>query len=127
MRKSETMKAWIAPLFISAAFYDGILGLLGVLTPAKIYARFGMPLPEHLGYVHLPALLMIVLAVAFINIARDPKGNKNLIWYGVMVKVAFCLVAFGHFFFGEIPAMLLPFAVIDLVYIALFIWAERAA
>ncbi|MFA6169653.1 MAG: hypothetical protein WCW67_01730 [Candidatus Margulisiibacteriota bacterium] len=120
------MKNWIAPLFVAAALYDGLLGLIGVAVPVWVYAQFNMPLPEHLGYVQLPALLMIVLAFAFIAIARDPRGNKNLIWYGVMVKVAFCLVAFGHFFFGTIPAMLLPFAIVDLIFIGLFIGAERA-
>lgn len=120
------MKKIIAPLFIAAALYDGLLGLAGIAAPAWVYAQLNMPLPEHLGYVQLPALLMIVLAFAFIAIARDPRGNKNLIWYGVMVKVAFCLVAFGHYFFGTIPAMFLPFAIVDLVFIGLFIWVERA-
>ncbi len=58
----------------------------------------------------------------FLAVAKDPTANRNLIPYGILLKVSYCGVVFYHWFRTGIPAMWKPFAIFDLVFIALFIW-----
>ena len=117
---------WIPPVFYAATAYDGILGLIGLLIPVQLYAKFDVPLPGHMGYIYFLSLLMILVAVMFFNIARDAQANKNLIFYGILAKTSFCLVVFGYLLFGSIPALFVPFAFLDLIFLALFVIADRA-
>ncbi|MFA5103946.1 MAG: hypothetical protein WC527_02065 [Candidatus Margulisiibacteriota bacterium] len=117
---------WIPPVFYLATAYDGILGAIGLLAPVQIYKRFDVPLPGHMGYIYFLSLLMILVAVMFFNIARDAMANKNLIFYGILAKTSFCLVVFGYLLFGNIPALFVPFAFLDLLFIVLFVLAGRA-
>jgi hypothetical protein len=70
--------------------------------------------------VQFPAALLIVFALMFIAIAREPVRNRNLIPYGILLKVSYCSIAFYHWSVGGIPGMWKPFAVFDLVFLILF-------
>jgi len=122
MKKPE----WIVPLFLIAALYDGILGLIGIFAPAHLYNIFGVALPNHMGYVQFPALILIVFAIMFYNIAKDIRSNKNLIFYGILLKASYCSVIFGHWSFGYIPFMWKPFVFFDLIFLIAFVFADRS-
>ena len=113
----------IRGLFVLAALYDGLLGLLFLLAPNWAFTQFDITPPNHVGYVQFPAALLIIFGVMFLNVARAPRQNAQLILYGVLLKVAYCSVTFGHWFGTGIPWIWKPFAVIDLVMLVLFIWA----
>lgn len=113
-------------LFAIAALYDGLLGVLFVVAPNWIFTRYDITPPNHPGYVQFPAALLIIFGLMFVNIARDPARNVSLILYGVLLKVAYCSVAFGYWFSRDIPWIWKPFAVIDLVMLALFAWAWKS-
>ena len=117
---------WISILFYFGAAYDGILGLAFLFIPLSIYNWYGTTPPNHFGYVHFPAALLIVFAIMFKNIARHPSRNYNLIPYGILLKVSYCTVVFWHWFTGEISDMWKPFAIFDLCFGALFLWAYIA-
>ena len=44
-------------------------------------------------------------------------------FYGIGLKVSYCGVVFWHWFTAGIPSMWKPFAVADLVFLVLFVWA----
>jgi hypothetical protein len=115
--------AGIRGLFVLAALYDGLLGLLFLLAPNWAFTQFDITPPNHVGYVQFPAALLIIFGVMFLNVARAPRQNAQLILYGVLLKVAYCSVTFGHWSSTGIPWIWKPFAVIDLVMLVLFIWA----
>jgi hypothetical protein len=115
---------WIAPLFVLAGIYDGLLGLAFLLFPGAIFQGSGVPLP-HLGYVQFGALILLVFAVMFFHIARDPARNRALIPYGVGLKAAYSGTVFGHQLTGGIPAMWVPWAWADLGFLVLFLVAWR--
>ena len=110
-------------LFWIAASYDGILGLLFLFTASWVFDWFGVTPPNHLAYVQFPAALLIVFALMFLVIAREPLRNRNLIPYGILLKVSYCAIAFYHWFSAGIPGMWKPFAVFDLIFMILFGWA----
>ena len=115
----------ISVLFWIAAAYDGILGIAFALAPATIFEWINITPPNHFGYVRFPAALLIVFTLMFIAIARDPHQNRNLILYGVLLKVSYCSVAFGYWFTQDIPNLWKPFAIFDIVFIVLFLMSYR--
>ena len=113
-------------LFYIAAAYDGILGIVFLASPMSVFEHFEITPPNHAGYVQFPAMLLIVFAVLFFNIARKPVENRNLIFYGILLKVSYCTVVFAYWFTDGIPIIWKPFAICDLIFIVLFILSWRS-
>jgi len=114
---------WISPLFVLAALYDGVLGLLFLAFPLYAFEVCDVTPPNHVGYVQFPAALLLIFGMMFAQVARDPLASRTLILYGIMLKVAYCGVAISHWLATDIPWMWKPFAWIDLVMGVLFVWA----
>ena len=119
-------KSMISTLFVIAALYDGLLGLAFLMGAEAVFKIFAVTPPNHFGYVHFPAALLLIFAIMFAAIAKDPARNRCLIPYGMLLKVAYCGIVFGHWFTGGIPYMWKPFAVGDLVFLGLFAWAYQS-
>ena len=113
-------------LFWLAALYDAVLGIAFLVAPWWVYQTCEVTPPNHWGYVQFPAALLLIFAVMFVAIARDPVGNRGLILYGIGLKVAYCAVTFGYWFGSGIPDMWKPFAIADVVMLVLFLWAYVA-
>jgi hypothetical protein len=113
----------VSALFWVAAAYDGILGLIFLVVPAEMFEWFMVTPPNHYGYVRFPASLLVVFAIMFVAIARAPARNRNLIPYGILLKVSYCGVVFAYWFSMGVPGMWKPFAVADLAFGALFLMA----
>lgn len=113
----------ISWLYYVATIYDAVLGLAFLLVAPYVFEVYGVAPPNHPGYAQFPAALLLVFALMYLAIARDPIRNRNLIPFGALLKVAYCGVVFFHWFSDGIPDMWKPFAVIDLVFLVLFVWA----
>ena len=113
----------IAGLFLVAALYDGLLGAAFLVAPGQIYQQAGVTPPNHWAYVQFPGALLLVFTWMFLAIARDPVANKNMIIYGILLKVSYCGIAFWYWFSAGIPGLWKPFALIDLVMGGLFVLA----
>jgi hypothetical protein len=119
-------KNWIKVLFIIGGLYDGILGIAFLIIPGRLFQMFDVPPPNHFGYVKFPALLLIVFALMFFEIAGDPVKFRALIPFGIGLKIAYCSTVFWYDLTSGIPSMWMPWAWADLVFIALFLYALRA-
>ena len=120
------MKKAVSLLFVVAALYDGLLGLLFLFAGASAFQWFGVTPPNHWGYLQFPAALLIVFAIMFAMVAKNPVANRNLIPYGILLKVAYCSVFFFHWFTTGLPNIWKPFAVCDLLFAVAFIAAAIA-
>ena len=116
-------KASIKVLFIVAAVYDGVLGAAFLFASGALFEWFSVTPPNHPGYVQFPAALLIVFAVMYMAIAMNPVRNRNLIPYGILLKVSYCGVVLFHWLTSGIPGMWKPFCLFDLVFLILFVWA----
>ena len=116
-------KTRVSLLFIVAAIYDGVLGGAFLIAPQALLEWLKVTPPNHYGYVHFPAALLIVFALMFLSIALKPISNRRLIPYGIGLKVSYCAVVFGHWFGGAIPNIWKPFAIADVAFIILFFLA----
>ena len=118
--KTERM---IKALFVVAALYDGVLGAAFLFTGSTLFQRFGVTPPNHLGYVQFSAALLIVFAFMFADIASNPAKNRDLIPYGILLKISYCGVVLFHWLTAGIPYMWKPFCILDLGFLILFVWA----
>lgn len=114
---------FVRPLFVVAAVYDGLLGLAFLFASGPIYELCGVAPPNHFGYVHFPAALLVVFALMFAAVAARPSANRNLIPYGMLLKVSYCAVVLFHWLWSGIPFMWKPFCLFDFVFLVLFAWA----
>jgi hypothetical protein len=117
---------WIKPLFIFAGIYEVLLGAGFVFFSGAIFARAGVPLPNHMGYLHFPALLLLLFGILFFRVAGDPQGRRELIPYGMGLKVAYCSTVFWYQLHGGIPMLWIPWAWADLVFLLLFFAAWKS-
>lgn len=117
---------WIQILFTAGALYDGLLGGAFLFAGGAVFAAFGVTPPNHPGYVQFPGALLLVFALMFLAIARNPAKNRNLIPYGILLKISYCGVIGFHWLTHGIPGMWKPFAVFDFVFLLLFTWAWMA-
>jgi hypothetical protein len=121
----RTLKA-IKALFIVSAIYDGLLGVAFLFASGSLFQWLGVTPPNHLGYVQFSAALLIVFAVMFMAIAMQPIRNRNLIPYGILLKVSYCGVVMFHWLTGGLPGMWKPFCIADLIFLVLFACAWTA-
>ncbi len=118
-------REWIRPFFVLAAAYDFILGLLFLVAYPAIYARFGVTLPNHPGYVQFAAAVVAIFGIGFWYVARAPERNRDIIKLGVLLKLAYSGIVLGWWFRGQMPSMWVPFAWADLAFMLAFIASLR--
>lgn len=115
----------VSLLFIIAALYDGIIGVMGLLFPGLAFQIFEVTPPNHFGYIQFPAILLMIFAVMFYRVARDPVANRFIMLYGVALKTGYSGLIFYYMLTTGIPAMWVPWAWADLVFLVLFLSAWR--
>jgi hypothetical protein len=116
----------ISLVFFASAGYDGLLGAAFLLASGLVFDRFGVTPPNHAGYVHFPAALLLVFAAMFAAIGVEPLRHRSLMPYGILLKLAYCGVVGYHWMTAGLPWMWKPFWVADFVFLLLFTWAWRS-
>ncbi len=111
----------ISAFYILAALYDGILGIVFLIAAPKFFEWAQVIPPNHFGYVQFPAALLIVFALMFCAVARDPCKNRNLIPYGILLKLSYSGTVFFYWFTSGVPQPWKPFAIIDLAFMIIFL------
>lgn len=117
--------SWVKALFAIAAVYDGGLGLAFLLFGSEIFRIAGVTPPNDIGYVQFPALLLMVFAAMFFQIARNPQKNRDLMLYGVGLKASYAGVVFWRQIGSGIPMLWIPWAWADLIFLILFLSAWK--
>ena len=114
----------IRVLFSISSAYDGLLGLTFIFAGPAIFKLAGINPPNHWGYVHFAAGTLVVFSWMFLQIALRPVENRNLVIYGVLLKACYVATILWHEYHGGIPMLWEWFAVIDTVFLALFLWSR---
>lgn len=107
-------------LFLIAAIYDGVLGLVFLFKPGLAFEMFEVVPPNHFGYVQFSAVLLLIFAAMFLRVARDPVPNRFIMLYGVALKAGYSGLVFYYLLTTGVPAMWVPWAWADLVFLVLF-------
>ncbi len=117
---------WRKPLFYVSALYDGVLGIAFLFFWPRVFAMFNVTPPNHGGYVQFPALMLVMFGFLFLRIARDPDANRELINYGIGLKLSYSGLVFWHMAATGVPSMWVPFAWLDLGFVILYVIARMS-
>ena len=117
--------ALVRVVFLIAAVYDFVIGLVFLFFGPRLFDIAGVPHPNHWAYIHFPALLLMIFGTMFAVIARDPIGNRNLIVYGILLKICYSGLVGYYVATTGCPTLFQPFAAIDAVMCVLFVAAWR--
>lgn len=112
-------------LFVVSGLYDGVLGLAFLAAGPALFQYFQVTPPNHFGYITFPALILIVFAAMFFQIASDPRRYRDMIPLGMGLKVAYTGTVFYYQLHGGLPQLWIPFAWADGVFLVLFVVAWR--
>lgn len=116
--------------FHSMGVYDVVLGLIFALFFREIYQALQIELPNHSGYIFVPAWFLISGGIGEFFVARRPLRNVDLVIVRTLMKVSFVgAVAYCYVRYG-IPMIYVLISMISSVGIAgnlVFLkWAKSA-
>jgi hypothetical protein len=110
-------------MFVLAGIYDAAIGAAFLLFSRRLFAALQITPPNHFGYVHFAAALILLFGVMFFQIAMNPARFRALIPYGIGLKVAYCGVVFFHELSAGLPGIWVVFAWCDLAFLIAFMAA----
>ena len=113
-------RSMVRLLFVIAGLYDFVIGLTFLFFGAQLFDAFKVPQPKHWAYIQFGSLLLMIFGTMFLSIACDPVGRRNLIPYGLMLKLSYVGLATYYWTTTDIPLLFKPFAIIDAVMFVLF-------
>ncbi len=113
-------------LFAIAAIYDFAIGIAFLTSGPQLFENTGVPQPNHWGYIQFGALLLMIFGLMFSAVAWNPRVNRNLICYGILLKISYCSLVGYYWAAGPIPWLFKPFLFIDFVMLVLFVIAYYA-
>ena len=112
-------------LFIAAGLYDFIIGLTFLFFGPQLFDAASVPQPNHWAYIQFGSLMLMVFGTMFFAVAFDPVANRNLMPYGMLLKLSYTGLAAYYWINIDCPFLFKPFAVIDAVMFVLFLIAYR--
>ena len=110
----------VRALYALASAYDGLLGLAFIVAGPQLFASFGITPPNHWGYVHFAAGLLVIFGLMFLAIARRPLENQNLVKYGILLKVCYVSTAGWYWAHGDVPSLWKYFMAADTLFLVAF-------
>ncbi|UCF09441.1 MAG: hypothetical protein JSW65_05080 [Candidatus Bipolaricaulota bacterium] len=110
-------------VFLAAAVYDIVLGIVFTFFYRVPFRWLGIDLPYSNAFVTLLGSFLLVIGIAYLLIVLgDLRRNRDLILIGALYKAAYSAIAFFHLTVGDIPHILfaLIFGIIDIVFLVVF-------
>lgn len=115
----------VRAIFAVAGVYDFIIGLVFLFFGSQLFDAAGVPHPNHWAYIHFAALLLLIFGVMFLNVAWKPAANRNLMPFGMLLKLAYSGLVAYYWLTTGCPTLFKPFAIIDGAMLVLFVMAYR--
>ena len=112
-------------LFTVAGAYDFIIGAAFLGFGPQLFEATSVPQPNHWGYLQFGALMLMIFGLMFFAVASNPVANRNLIPYGILLKLSYVAIVTYYWVSTDVPLLFKPFAVIDAVMLVLFVIAYR--
>ena len=108
---TPVLDSWMTKLLWSAAVFNVLAGFGMVIFYHEGYRALGMPKPELALPTQLVGMLVLLFGWGYSLVARDPLLNTNVLRIGWWTKALGSLLAFYHFFQGNVP-WILPLGVL---------------
>ncbi len=89
--------------FYAAAVYNVVWGTAAVLAPEAFFRLAGMPPPNYPALFQCIGMMVLVYALGYFYIARDPERYGVFVWIGLLGKVFGPLGFVFALIKGELP------------------------
>jgi hypothetical protein len=101
--------------FRIVAAYDVLLGGAFALFFRNIYAALDITIPNHPGYIFVPALFLVCGGIGEFLISRNPLRNTDLVIVRLLMKLSFAgTIFYCHFRYG-VPIVFIIISVLSLL------------
>lgn len=114
------MRAWKV-VFVVAALFNFAVGLPMLLAPQAMLTALGQPVPDDLLMTRLASLLIVVLGLGYGMVARDPAGNRPILWLGVLGKAPIPMLVWLSGGAAALSSSAFLLSLGDLAFAALFL------
>ena len=101
--------------FLVIGVYDVLLGGLFALFYKNIYAYLNIALPNHPGYIYVPALFLMSAGIGELLIARNLLRNVDLAIVRLLMKLSFALAVFYCYFKYGVPNIFMLISIASIV------------
>ena len=109
-------------VFLVAALYDLLLGLVFFVFYQRIYSLYGLTLNDSPAYLQLSAAFVFVQGLLYYFVYANLQRNIDIVKVGVAYKIVYAVVAFYYWAAGGLPhQMFAIFGFCDVIFIVLFI------
>jgi len=108
--------------FLIAALYDFVLGAVFFLFYGQIYSYLNIAIPAESMYLQMAAAFVIAMGVGYYFVYQNMYKNIDLVKLGVVYKFVYSSVTSYFYFQGVGPAIFFLFAVIDAIFLIIFVW-----
>ena len=109
-------------LFLAAAVYDLILGVVFFIFYKPVYAFFNIALPDYPMYLQMAAAFVIAMGVGYYFIYTNLYGNIDLVKLGIVYKSAYIGITSYFYFANLADVAFFWFAIFDAGFLVLFVW-----
>ena len=107
-------------LFLIAAIYDFVLGLLFFFFYKPVFSYFNIALPNSPMYLQMAAAFVIAMGVGYYFVYLNLYRNIDLVKLGIVYKAVYSGLTSYFYFAGSAHWIFFVFAVIDLIFLLLF-------
>lgn len=115
-------------LFRIVGVYDVLLGLSFIFFYKNIYQALSITLPNHPGYIFVPALFVMCGGVGEFLIAKNTLKNVDLVVVRLLMKLSFAGAVLYCYFTIGVPTIFLVIAIFSIIGIiknvAFLNWAK---
>ena len=101
--------------FIIVGVYDVLLGASFAIWYKNIYAYLKISLPNHPGYIFVPALFIVAGGIGEFLIAKNLLRNVDLAIMRMVMKLSFALAVFYSYFKFSVPAIFMLISVASII------------
>ncbi|MEE9167762.1 MAG: hypothetical protein V3U24_09945 [Candidatus Neomarinimicrobiota bacterium] len=115
-------KRFYKGMFMVAAWYDFILGIVFFFFYKGVYSLFDIRLPDQPAYLHTAAAFVFAQGLLYYFVYLDLERNVDIAKVGIVYKLVYTGVAFYYWAIGGLPhPMFALFGFLDLVFVVLFV------
>ena len=113
--------------FIVIGAYDVLLGASFALFYRNIYVYLNVTLPNHPGYIYIPALFLVSAGIGEFLIARNLLRNVDLAIVRLLMKLSFAGVVFYCYFKYGIPSIYMLISIASIIGVIINLYFIRWA
>ena len=117
--RKAALFGWV---FLVAAVYDVVLGLVFFFGYSPIFDALDISVPENTSYIHISAAFVFVQGIGYWLVYRNMYRNVDIVRLGVIYKAVYTAVAVYYWAAGDLPHTVFAwFAVLDAIFLVLFV------